>query len=95
MEDEAHSWMYSTPLAMLLLCGAIAVFLLGYIPEAKKARECEAKVEEAKARISTLARREQIAMRRIAELEAGVPEALEEAVREVMRQGRINDFLPE
>jgi hypothetical protein len=32
--------------------------------------------------------------RRIAELRAGVPEAVEEAVREVLRYGAINEFLP-
>lgn len=94
MEDESQSWFFSTPLATLLLCGAAAVFLLGYIPEAKKARECEARVEEAKHRISELVKQESRTRTRINELEMGVPEAIEEAVREVLRLGSGNDFLP-
>ena len=94
MEDETQSWFFSAPLATLLFCGAVAIFLLGYVPEAKKARECEARVEEAERRICELARQEELAKRRIAELEAGVPEAVEEAVREVLRLGSGRDFLP-
>ncbi|MCC8181034.1 MAG: hypothetical protein LIP23_09025 [Planctomycetes bacterium] len=94
MEEESQSWLYSTPLATLLFCGAAAVFLLGYLPEAKKARECEAKVEEARQRIAQLDKTERLALHRIAELEAGVADAVEEAVREVMRYGHANEFLP-
>lgn len=94
MDDDSPSWFYSAPLATLLLCGAVAIFLLGYLPEAKKAKECEARVEEAQKRILTLTRQEHQTRKRIAELEAGVPEAVEEAVREVLRQGGENDFLP-
>jgi hypothetical protein len=94
MDDDAPSWLYSAPLATLLLCGAVAIFLLGYLPEAEKARECEARVLDARNRISELTRQEALAKRRIAELRAGVPEAVEEAVREVLRLGAINDFLP-
>lgn len=94
MNDDAPSWLYSAPLATLLLCGAIAIFLLGYLPEAEKARECEARVVAVQNRISELARQEALAKQRIAELRAGVPEAVEEAVREVLRLGAINDFLP-
>ena len=94
MDDDSPSWFYSTPLATLLLCGAAAIFLLGFIPEAQKARQCEAKVEEAQLRISELTRQEAMAKRRIAELEAGVPIAIEEAVREVLRLGGSSDFLP-
>ncbi len=94
MEDENHSWLYSAPLATLLLCGAAAIFLLGYLPEAKKARECEAKVAEAETRIVELSRQKALVKRRIAELQAGVPEAIEEAAREVLRLGRENEFLP-
>ncbi len=94
MDDDASSWTYSAPLAMLLLCGAVAIFLLGYLPEAQKARECEARVAAVQNRISELARQEALTRRRIAELKAGVPEAVEEAVREVLRLGAINDFLP-
>ena len=94
MDEEARSWFFSTPLATLLFCGAVAIFLLGYIPEARKARECEAKVMAAKERMSELARQEERTKRRIAELEAAVPEAVEEAVREVLRLGGRNDFLP-
>ncbi len=95
MEDDApSSWHYSVPLATLLLCGAIAIFLLGYLPEAKKARDCEARVREVQDRITELVKQETLAKQRIAELRAGVPEAIEEAVREVLRLGAINDFLP-
>lgn len=94
MDDDSPSWLYSTPLTTLLLCGAVAIFLLGYLPEAKKARECEARVEEAQRRIRTLARQEELTRRRIVELTVGVPEAIEEALREVWRQGGRNDFLP-
>lgn len=94
MDDDSPSWIYSAPLATLLLCGAVAIFLLGYIPEAEKARECEARVAAAQKRIHELTRQEAVAKRRIAELQAGVPEAVEEAVREVLRLGTINDFLP-
>lgn len=94
MNDDAPSWLYSAPLATLLLCGAIAIFMLGYLPEAEKARECEARVVAVQNRISELARQEALAKQRIAELRAGVPEAVEEAVREVLRLGAINDFLP-
>ncbi len=94
MDDDAPSWIYSAPLATLLLCGAAAIFLLGFLPEAKKARECEVLVLEAEQRISELTRQEAMARTRIAELEAGIPEALEEAVREVLRLGRQNEFLP-
>ncbi len=94
MDDDAPSWYYSAPLATLLLSGAIAIFLLGYLPEAEKARECEARVLAVQNRISELSRQEALARQRIAELRAGVPEAVEEAVREVLRLGAINDFLP-
>lgn len=94
MDDDAPSWFYSAPLATLLFCGAVAIFLLGYMPEAKKARECEARVTAARNRIQELTRQEDVTVRRIAELQAGVPEAVEEAVREVLRMGRANDFLP-
>lgn len=94
MDEETRSWFFSTPLATLLLCGAVAIFLLGYLPEARKARECEAKVAAAKERMSQLSRQEERAKRRIAELETGVPEAIEEAVREVLRLGARSDFLP-
>lgn len=94
MDKEKQSWLFATPLATLLLCGAVAIFLLGYIPEAKKARECEAKVAAAHERISELAMQEKRAKQRIAELEAGVPEAVEEALREVLRLGGRRDFLP-
>ncbi|MCC8190610.1 MAG: hypothetical protein LIP77_08255 [Planctomycetes bacterium] len=94
MDDDSPSWFYSAPLATLLLCGAVAIFLLGYIPEAKKAQECEATIEEAQQRISRLLHEEALTKRRIAELEAGVPAAIEEAVREVLRLGHGNDFLP-
>lgn len=94
MDDDSPSWLYSTPLATLLLCGAIAIFLLGYLPEAEKARECEARVAAARSRIVELTRQETMARRRIQELRDGVPEAIEEAVREVLRYGVINDFLP-
>ena len=94
MNDDAPSGFYSTPLATLLLCGAVAIFLLGYLPEAQKARECETKVEEAHRRIRELTKREELARQRIAELDAGVPEAIGEAVREVLRLGTGNDFLP-
>ena len=94
MDENAPSWQYSAPLATLLLCGAIAIFLLGYLPEAEKARECEARVEAVQTRITELARQEALAKQRIAELRAGVPEAVEGAVREVLRLGAINDFLP-
>ena len=94
MDDDSPSWFYSTPLATLLLCGAVAIFLLGYLPEAQKARQCEALVAEAQLRISELTREEEMTKRRIAELEAGVPSAVEEAVREVLRLGGHNDFLP-
>ncbi len=94
MEDTASSWHYSAPIATLLLCGAIAIFLLGYLPEAKKAREYEARVREVQKRITELSRRETLVKQRIAELQAGVPEAIEEAVREVLRLGAVNDFLP-
>lgn len=94
MDDDAPSWFYSAPLATLLLCGAVAIFLLGYVPEAKKAKQCEEKVVEAQLRISELTRQEAVAKRRIAELEAGVPAAVEEAVREVLRLGSTNDYLP-
>ena len=94
MDEDSPSWVYSAPLATLLLCGAVAIFLLGYLPEAEKARECEARVEAAQTRIRELTRQEMLTKRRIAELQAGVPEAVEEAVREVLRLGAINDFLP-
>ncbi|MCL2000024.1 MAG: hypothetical protein FWG74_01200 [Planctomycetes bacterium] len=94
MDDETSSGFYSTPLTTLLLCGAVAIFLLGYLPEAQKARECEQRVEEAQRRIRELTRQEALARRRIAELDAGVPTAIEEAVREVLRLGNRNDFLP-
>ncbi len=94
MDEETPSWFYSAPLATLLLCGAVAIFLLGYLPEAKKARECEAMVVEAERRINELCQQEAMAKRRIAEIEAGVPEAVEEAVREVLRLGGADDFLP-
>lgn len=94
MDDESPSWLYSAPLATLLLCGAVAIFLLGYRPEAEKARECEARVAAARARILELTRQESMTKRRIMELQTGVPEAIEEAVREVLRYGTINDFLP-
>lgn len=94
MDDDTPSWFYSTPLATLLLCGAVAIFLLGYLPEAKEARKWEAKVEEVQLRISELSRQEQLANHRIAELEAGVSVAIEEAAREVLRLGGTNDFLP-
>ena len=94
MDEETQSWFFSTPLATLLFCGAAAIFLLGYLPEARKARECEAKVVAARQRISELARQEERAKRRITELEAGVPQAIEEAIREVLRLGGRNDFLP-
>lgn len=93
MEEDTPSWFYSAPLATLLLCGAVAIFLLGYLPEAEKARECEARVAAAQQRIHELSRQEAMARRRIAELQAGVPEAVEEAIREVMRQGKASDFL--
>lgn len=94
MDEESRSWFYSTPLAALLLCGAVAIFLLGYIPEAEKARECQARVNAARTRINELHRQETQTKRRIVELKAGVPEAIEEAVREVLRLGAMNDFLP-
>ncbi len=94
MDEEAPSWFYSAPLATLLLCGAVAIFLLGYLPEAQKARECEARVEEARRRIHELVTQEALARRRIAELDAGVNDAVEEAVREVLRLGGGGDFLP-
>lgn len=94
MDEEAPSWWYSAPLATLLFCGALAIFLLGYLPEARKARECEMRVEAARDRIQELARQEDMARRRIAELRAGVPEAVEEAVREVLRMGNMGDYLP-
>lgn len=94
MDEESHSWFYSTPLAALLLCGAAAIFLLGYLPEAEKARECEERVRAAQSRINELHRQEVQTKRRIAELQAGVPEAIEEAVREVLRLGAVSDFLP-
>lgn len=94
MDEDAPSWCYSAPLATLLLCGAVAIFLLGYLPEAERAKECEARVAEAHLRINELSRQEALTRRRIAELEAGVPEAIEEAVREVLRLGESNDFLP-
>ena len=94
MDDDAPSWFYSAPLATLLLCGAVAIFLLGYLPEAEKARECEARVQAAHSRIHELTQQEAMAKRRITELRDGVPEAVEEAVREVLRFGAVNDFLP-
>lgn len=94
MDDNSPSWLYSAPLATLLLCGAIAIFLLGYLPEAEKARECEARVAAARSKILELTRQETMTRRRIRELQDGVPEAVEEAVREVLRYGAINDFLP-
>ena len=94
MDDDSPSWFYSAPLATLLFCGAVAIFMLGYMPEAEKARECERRVEAARTRISELSRQEEMTRRRIAELRAGVPEAVEEAVREVLRFGAANDFLP-
>jgi len=94
MDEETRSWFFSTPLATLLFCGAAAIFLLGYLPEARKAKECEAKVAAAQERISELAMQEDRAKRRIAELEHGVPEAVEEAIREVLRLGSKSDFLP-
>ncbi len=94
MDDDAPSWIYSAPLAALLFCGAVAVFILGYIPEAEKARECEARVAAARHRIQELSHQEMQARMRIAELQEGVPEAIEEAVREVLRFGSVNDFLP-
>lgn len=94
MHDDSPTWAYSTPLSTLLLCGAAAVFLLGYLPEAEKARECEVRVKEARKRVEELLQQEAMTRRRIAELEAGVPEAVEEAVREVLRLGGGNDFLP-
>lgn len=93
-DDSQHTWLYSAPLAMLLLCGAVAIFLLGYLPEAEKARECEARVKAAQMRLHELHRQETQTRQRIAELQAGAPEAIEEAVREVLRLGAINDFLP-
>ena len=94
MDDDSPSWFYSAPLATLLLCGAVAIFLLGYLPEAEKARECQARVQAAQKRINELSRQETMTKRRIAELRNGVPEAVEEAVREVLRYGSANDFLP-
>lgn len=94
MDEDAPSWVYSAPLATLLFCGAVAIFLLGYMPEAKKARECEARVSAARTRIEEMMRQEDGAERRIAELQVGVDEAIEEAAREVLRMGRANEFLP-
>jgi cell division protein FtsB len=84
----------SVPLAVLLFVGALAIFILGYLPEARKARECERLVAEARKRISELSREEELTRRRIAELDAGIPEAVEEAAREVLRLGAPGDFLP-
>ena len=84
----------SVPLAVLLFVGALAIFTLGYLPEARKAQECERLVTEARRRISELSREEELTRRRIAELDAGVPEAVEEAAREVLRLGAPVDFLP-
>ncbi|MCD8352514.1 MAG: hypothetical protein LUC93_18065 [Planctomycetaceae bacterium] len=95
MDDDSPSWLYSAPLATLLLCGAVAIFLLGYLPEAEKAAQCEARVAAARSRIMELTRQEAMTKRRIMELQEGVPEAVEEAVREVLRFGAINDFLPQ
>ncbi|MDR1518735.1 MAG: hypothetical protein LBU23_01135 [Planctomycetota bacterium] len=95
MDDGSACRAYSAPLAVLLFCGALAIFALGYLPEARKARECEELVAAARRRISELSRQEAQARRRIAELEAGVPEAIEEAAREVLRLGEGGDFLPE
>lgn len=94
MDDNGSSWFYSAPLATLLFCGAAAIFLLGYLPEAEKARECEARVHEARQRLTELSRQESIAKQRIAELRAGAPDAIQEAVREVLRLGAVNEFLP-
>ncbi len=94
MEDDAPSWLYSAPLATLLLCGAVAVYLLGYLPEAEKARECEERVRLAQARIQELTHQEHQARRRIAELQDASSEAIEEAAREVFHFGSIGDFLP-
>lgn len=95
MEEDKHSWLFSTPLATLLLCGAAAVFMLGYLPESRKARECEELVKKARSRIDALYREEARAKQRIAELEADDPEAVGEAIREVLRQGKPSDFLPQ
>ena len=94
MDDDSSPGFYSAPLAALLFCGAAAIFALGYLPEARKARECEERVAEARKRIKELYRQEEAAKRRIAELEAGVSEAVEEAAREVYRLGGVGDFLP-
>ncbi|MDR1535473.1 MAG: hypothetical protein LBU64_10315 [Planctomycetota bacterium] len=94
MEDYAATRVHSASLAVIFLCGALAIFILGYLPEARKARECEEMVIEAKQRLSELTRQEALARKRIAELEAGIPEALEEAAREALRMGGKRDFLP-
>lgn len=94
MDDNSSSWFYSAPLATLLFCGAAAIFLLGYLPEAEKARECEARVHEARRRLTELSRQETMTRQRIAELGAAAPEAIQEAVREVLRLGAANEFLP-
>ncbi|MDR3210361.1 MAG: hypothetical protein LBU79_00395 [Planctomycetota bacterium] len=95
MDDDSRWWFFSTPLATLLFCGAVAIFLLGYLPEARRAKESEAKVAAARKRISELLSQEERTKRRIAELEAGVPEAVTEALREVMRLGAKGDFVLE
>ena len=95
MDEETKSWFFAMPLATLLFCGAIAIFMLGYIPEAKKAKECEAKMIEARERLSALMRQELRAKQRIAELEAGDPVAIEEMIRQELRFGGRNDFLPD
>lgn len=94
MEDETHSWHYSTPLTALLFCGAVAIFLLGFVPEAKKAKECETMVLQAQQRLAELYQRERETKRRIAELKMGSGMEVEEAIREVLRMDSENDFLP-
>lgn len=94
MDDETRSWYYSVPLTALLFCGAVAIFLLGFIPEARKAQECEDLVKKAQQRLVELNRREYETRRRIADLSAGTGAEVEEAIREILRMGETQDFLP-
>lgn len=96
MSDEAGG-SRSNPLQMALawffVLAALAMFFMGYLPARWQSERLVKELEKAQERTDQMKQRTERLSQRCEALAKGDPDAMDEAIREVLHKGRDNEYI--
>ncbi len=93
MEDATRGDHSNTALACFVVLAAVALFFMAYLPARWQREQVEQELQTAKSRYELEQSRANLLEQKCSLLENNDPDAMEEAVREVLRKGKTNEFV--